>query len=976
MGRRASVFLAALAVLASGWADGLSVLPKPEPALRYWQETKDWRGESGISGKVIARPCFNAKGTRLYCVADRELQPGQWKAARFDVGRDQELDDFTLLDYGRRHELAVVPSPDESRLLLLLKLGDAARLAVADRSATITKRFEGGLDPQRSQFAWSADGAFIYYSIPVEGGEGMALRRATPDGETLETLIESGVVEFDAARQAERVVALVGGKLLVLEGGKVVKTLEPEGPIEAVRLSPDGSRAAWGGRRLVVYDLDGEQVVAATSPPAEPPSTDHRPAWSPAGDALAFERAFHVGGADGPIISAGLGFFYPESKTETVGRVSPSTRRRIEWSPAGKLIVYEMVELGAEDFDRAERHEPSELVPAPDGAAWTRLPTPAGAAVNTYAVAPSNGRIVYASAGTLYVTGDGGDHWRPVEMTRGKAPPGKIEDLAVDPADPKVLYAVAEYQVWCSKDLGRTWARLCPDDKGWGMLRIAPSPTEPGVVYECRGNKTIVRYESGKVTELHTFKGNPEGNRLTIDPCNPKLIVYSDLIRGTGVSVYSTDGGRSWHKPKSPPGEGQILFLAGDAEDETLLFAQVFSGRVFFSTDGGETWELYADPDEPGLWTDAVRRVCVERFPLPAAHREAGWVGEPLTAQRDAQQPDRIYVIMRGQGLYRSDDGGTKWQPANTGLGMMAVGAFIVAPDRPGHLVIFGPRVMATHDGGKDWEPSAFPEGDTGTLADVAADPQVAGRMFFSSGARAVCRSRDYGVSWEEMVGNYKTLDVGFWGRFAFDPQERDHVMVYAEGGVLDSKDGGLNWKVTSKFQPLPREFYEPQMVGRGEVITVCDKGNWRVFQSRDLGRSWRIVEGPFRGRRPMVMAGGPADSRALYFVTEYDWATHCSVLWASVDLGDTWEARPLPERFAHATALVCNPAAPEMLAVGLDDGCVWLSLDEGRQWRDLGSGLPTNEEVRVLSFSPAENRLYALLKHGDLYWIELPAAQ
>ncbi len=968
--RRLLSFLSFVVVLVvPACAAGMSGFSPPAPELGYWSRESN-RETGGMTQKV--RPCFNADGTRLYCIStwNAEDRHGQVAVREVKKGRLYR----THYQWKGDTHLAVAPSPDNKRLLLLSTYGRGARIAVADMSGKILRPLARRLDRERSQMAWSSDGNFIYYSLPAEDGDGMALKRVTPNGETHETLIETGVAEFDVARKADRVVALAGGKLLVLHDGEVASTFEPQGVIERLRVSPDGTKVAWGGRRIVVFDLKEGKVVASTREPEGEAATDHRPAWSPDGDELVFERAVHLGGMVGPIVATRLAFFDPGSGSERELDEEIFTRDHIEWSPAGDLIVYDSLEIGAEDFQRAEVHQPSELMPAPEGATWTQTNGPYGAGVRAFAVAPSDGRIAYAYARGLYVTEDGAESWRRVGMQPRKRLNGEVSDIAVDPRNPKIVYAAAGNKLWRSEDGGASWVLFCPKDKEWSALQIAVHPTEPDVVYALRGGRRLVRC-SAAGTEVISELENTSATQVSVDRRNAHLVVLSDRYRSKQVVMFSTDDGATWRKPAPPAREQGVLFITGDAQDEHLLLAQATSGRVYFSTDGGENWDLYADPEEPGLWTDQVRAVVETSFPLPAVRPAEGWVGELLSAQRDAQNPKRIYMSVRGQGLYRSDDGGKQWHAANAGLGRMSMGAFVVAPDRPGWVVIFGSRVMTTRNGGETWQPSVIPAGYLGNLTDFAAHPDVPGLMFFSAANFAVTRSTDYGRTWGEILGNYKTFDVGFDWRFTFDREDRDHIMVYAQGGVLESNDGGTNWKRVSKFRPLPRRFHRHQIVGRGDVITVCERDNWRVFQSRDLGKTWRVLEGPFRGRRPAVMTGRPDKPSSILLVTESERKTYCSVLWATDDSGSTWEARPLPQRYAHATAFACSPAAPAMLAIGFDDGTVWLSLDDGTQWRDLGAGLAANKEVKALAFSPADNRLYASLEDEGLFWIELPAA-
>ncbi len=972
MRRLFMVFSIALVVLLPATAFGLTLLPRPKPQLGFYVEQKGWSGESRVSHQTISRPYCNANGTRLYCVTEREMRPGRWDAAIFGLAPGGYLKGHAVLNYGSGKTLAVVPAPDESRLLLLLEDGETTRLAVAEPSGKVLQQLAEGLDPERSQFVWSHEGKFIYCTVPAGPDKKMSLKRVTPDGKTHKTLMKEDVVEFDAARKADRVVALAFGSLYLIESGEVTQTFESESPIEGLRVSPDGTKVAWGGRRLVVFGLESGTVVARTKAPEGEPATDHRPAWSGDSKRVVFERVFRLGGSEGPILSTCLIFFEPARGLEQELERKNFIRNHIEWSPAGNFVFYDYMDIGAHLALSAKSHEPTELVAAPRLAAWTHVDGPSGGEVRAYAVAPSDGRIVYAYAAGLHVSEDAGKSWRRVKMQAGKRFQGRVSDIEVDRSDPRIVFVAAGNKLWCSEDGGSSWVLYCPSDKEASALNIAVHPTKPGLVYGFRGGRRVVRFETGRVTLLKEFKGDPRIGALIVDRRNPDLLVLSDHFHSKQVAVFSTDGGRSWRKATPPAGEKGILFLAGDADYKELLLALTLSGSVYFSTDAGMTWELHKESKEPGPWTDIVRESVREAFPLPAGKPEKGWFGDPLTAVRDEQNPKRVYVIVCGKGLYRSDDGGRQWQSANKGLGKRHFSHIAAVPGRPGRLVVGGYRaLMMSNDGCQSWKASGVPPGCLGNIFDLAAHPDVRDLMFISSVNCGVCRSTDGGESWEKRVGSCEDFGIGWGWRFSFDSTDRDHVIGYAQSGVLESTDGGKNWKVVSKFQPFQRKRYHYQIVGDGEIITMCERANWRLLQSRDLGRTWRTMRGPFIGWRTMALASRYERPGMLYLATEYDAKAKGFVLWVSENSGETWEARPMPELFAHPTVIACNSASPEMLAIGFDDGTVWISFDDGKEWRDLGAGLPKSD-VEALAFSPDDNRLYAKIERGSLYWIEL----
>ena len=126
---------------------------------------------------------------------------------------------------------------------------------------------------------------------------------------------------------------------------------------------------------------------------------------------------------------------------------------------------------------------------------------PPGGEVRQILVAPSDGRIAYATTGgSLFLTRDGGGHWRLVRgafgstltlfavvpgrpsvlygslATRDRETSGRLRDsglqwralgpfldpggLAVDPRHPHTLYAHGRWWIWRSADGGARWRGL------------------------------------------------------------------------------------------------------------------------------------------------------------------------------------------------------------------------------------------------------------------------------------------------------------------------------------------------------------------------------------------------------------------------------------------------------------------------------------------------------------------------------------
>jgi photosystem II stability/assembly factor-like uncharacterized protein len=82
--------------------------------------------------------------------------------------------------------------------------------------------------------------------------------------------------------------------------------------------------------------------------------------------------------------------------------------------------------------------------------------------ISAAAIAPANGQVIYAggytedySKGVLYSTANGGASWTRLNWT-GR----DIKSLAVDPLDPKIVYAGTSWEgTYRTADGGQTWAK-------------------------------------------------------------------------------------------------------------------------------------------------------------------------------------------------------------------------------------------------------------------------------------------------------------------------------------------------------------------------------------------------------------------------------------------------------------------------------------------------------------------------------------
>ena len=287
-----------------------------------------------------------------------------------------------------------------------------------------------------------------------------------------------------------------------------------------------------------------------------------------------------------------------------------------------------------------------------------------------------------------------------------------------------------------------------------------------------------------------------------------------------GAHIYASDDrGASWSSldavPEHPAESGRgatsaiwYLALSGDT-----LFAGIDPAGLFRSDDAGGSWRpvtgLNEHPTrstwEPSKGCFAVHSVCI-----------------------DAAAPDNIIAAVSAGGVYRSEDGGATWQPANAGVRAENLPERYPETGHNVHRVVMHPQVPGrlyrqcyngtyrSDDGGRSWTeitaglPSDFGYGivvDPNDPDTVFQIPESSSHMRAPvDGKLSVYRSRDGGATWESASSGLPAEHVYVTVlREAMDIDDRDPCGVYfgtSGGQLFASLDAGEHWEQIASYLP------------------------------------------------------------------------------------------------------------------------------------------------------------------------------
>ncbi len=545
------------------------------------------------------------------------------------------------------------------------------------------------------------------------------------------------------------------------------------------------------------------------------------------------------------------------------------------------------------------------------------------------------------------------------------------------------------------------WNQLNAANVGYTNFVII-EPNSPNILYSAPNVGGIYKsYDYGQNWKPLNKGLNWPADRLvaalTIDPVSTSIYLGVGGF-GKGGIFKSTDGGESWQLLtrkvvfngvgiEQTRGNGLIVL---DPKDNKTIYAGSSKDGVFKSIDAGETW---SNIGLRGLYISSILINHVDQRVVYAASVMRSDEENGTTA-----------------GVYKSIDGGNKWERA--GSIISEVYQMIMDPANPDviYAACGSQGIMMTSDGGNNWS------GKNKGLSELnqsikyislAIDPNKPEVIYAGTGEYRgqIYKSIDKGEHWVKLTTNSNNIyPDGWWiqkrnwpGGLSYSanslsvaPDNGNRIYVSGRSGIWRSDDGGLKW--TAKINGLEGACmlniavhpFNPDIFFIGEedylLFRTMDGGktferplagigNWDLEKDKDISQKYKADQG-------LALAIDPRNDPFTMYVGTSGLPVNTGTIFKSTDGGETWKEANNGLPVASVTALAIDKTNYNILFAMLQEHGLYKTVDGGEIWRkvDIDVSINNNKMFQwnagnlILIHPRVSDVIYVLDKKSGVY--------
>ena len=597
-------------------------------------------------------------------------------------------------------------------------------------------------------------------------------------------------------------------------------------------------------------------------------------------------------------------------------------------------------------------------------------------------VHPDSLLIFYWNNG--YYTTDGGLNWNPAEGSFSA-----VYNVFFHPQYADSIFINDLYGVRLSGDFGKNWEfRSYPQNASITDLAIYFPNTRYMYGISNGGSSVYVSNDQGNTWVTRTIGSNVSLKSIEVSQQNPQTIFVT-----TSDSIYkSLDGGQTWINITGNyydfPGSsnGFDFYIRVSPYDDQLLvvYKGWYTNSVAISYDQGNSWQNFSViqsqyvgfnqvrflPDDQTIFLTA-RKSTVDGGIYKSTDRGATWSKLPTNGLMNTnvvdvlinqKNPDILYALTNGNGVFKTIDGGNNWLPYNQNIYDVGIVDVAESPTNP-DIIIAGSvngGVFRSLNGGSSWAPVNIGLGDL-NIQQIIWPANQPDKILLLTEDDGLYISENNGSSWEHRPSSNMFNYEGM----AYDSvSQRIYVAgnaYYEHSPVIYTDDWGQTWQEI----PVPTDFPGYAFgVAYNYMNNSVYLGTLGELYKYD-GSSWVNLSGTFftnENQYPGEIYFYPNSIDTLYVVSDAG-----GVVYRGVNGGTSW-SRVYPYGGNNVFIDQLNPAIHYIIGFtrlkSFDYGHTWISFNEQNSIRVVGSfgGEPSRHNRNLIYFRTSEG-LYRLIQ-------------
>ena len=550
---------------------------------------------------------------------------------------------------------------------------------------------------------------------------------------------------------------------------------------------------------------------------------------------------------------------------------------------------------------------------------------------------------------------------------------GRVTSIDALHSNPDIIYlGTASGGVWKTENGGSSWLPIFDDQPILNIGAVAIQQSNPSVLWAGTGEGNprnslnlgggiYKSLDGGKTWKLKGLEKTSNIHRVIIDPTEPNTVYVAAIgnpyAEHPQRGVYkTTDGGDSWKLILYTNDTSGCAELVMDPSNPNKLIANMWQHRrtPYSFKSGGPGSGLYMTYDGGKTWDKLGKKQG-----LPEG--DYGRIGITISTN----QPKRIYALVEAtkNGLYRTDDGGFKWELVNSNALDVTNRPFYfqdirVDPLNENRLYNINQIISMSEDGGKTFQnviPYAGIHPDHHAFWIHPTNPN----LIIDGNDGGIGVSHDRGRTWkfdEQLpVGQFYHISVDnelpyhLMGGMQDNGSWRGPAYTWIEGGIKnffwDNIWGGDGFDMSPDPQDANWVYAMSQMGGLGRYNIAT--GEQTRLQPPGLDAKKRL-----RFNWNAAFAQAPDDASTIYYGSQF--------VHKSSNKGNTWQIispdlttnNPAQQKQDengglslditgaenYNTILCIEPSTKDknIIWVGTDDGNLQLTKDGGKTWTNF----------------------------------------